>query len=613
MHSLRIALAGNPNCGKTCLFNNLTGSRQHVGNWPGVTVEQRSGRFVHRGVAYKAIDLPGTYALTAYSTEEQVVGNFLRDTPPDILVNVVDATNLEQHLVLTAQLRELGIPLVMALNMMDEARAHGIRIDIGTLSAMLGAPVVPMVARRNEGTAELLATLAAFAEARGKLPRLHEEGVSARVRAPHVSLDGYAAFAHEAITTCCVHTQAPGHSLTERLDAVLTRPVLGLVVFGLVMWSVFHLVFALGHYPAGWIADGFDALGAAVGAVLPPGVLRSLLVDGVIRGVGGVLVFLPNILFLFLAIGFMEDSGYMARAAFVTDGIMHRLGLHGKSIIPLLLGFGCTVPALMATRSLETRRARLATALMLPFMSCSARLPVYTLFISAFFAPRWHAPVLLSLYALGIVVAMATAQVFGVLWFHGDQEPLLIELPPYRLPTARSTLILMWQRAWEYVKKAGTVLLGASVVMWFLCTFPRGAADAAPGTPAAFASSYASRLGAVIEPLVRPLGFDRKIAIALVTGFAAKEAVVSTLGVIYGVEAHDKSSAHIGVHLTSDPVFAGKPWRAYALMVFVLLYVPCLGMVTMFWREFGVKWTLFMMGYSCAVAYVAALLVRLCV
>lgn len=667
---VRVGIIGNPNCGKTCLFNNLTGAHQRVGNWPGVTVEKKTGRYEYRGREYEVIDLPGTYSLLPYSLEEEVVERFLHEEPPDVLVNIVDATNLERHLLLTAQLLGLALPMVVALNMMDEAEQQGIRIDEEKLEQMLGVPVVPMVARRNKGTVALLERIALLAEGEAGRPaqvdygpmvetalqslgerlRPCERRVPVRERALcllrgrvacagdsahtewaraarkqmeemlHDTLENYLmercyAFAHGIVRMCVTRGLQRRFSVTEKLDDYLTHPVMGLMFFGVCMWLTFEAVFRLGEPLTHGLEYGVAWVHAWVMNAIPSGFWRSLVADGIVMGVGGVLQFLPNILLLFLAIGFLEDSGYMARAAFVMDGIMHRLGLHGKSFIPMLIGFGCTVPAVMATRALDTRRDRLITALIVPFMSCGARLPVYTLFISAFFAPRWHGTIVMSLYVLGIVVAIVAANVLGRLLFRKDYTPLLMELPPYRLPMWRSVGLLMWQRAWMYLKKAGTLLLGASVVMWFLCSYPRprvngklGVAEHPAG--AAFDTSYAARLGRVVEPLVKPLGFDWKIAVGLISGLAAKEAVVSTLMVVYGVGEEGKRSDALQDELRLDPLFAGKPWVAYTLLVFVLLYVPCIAVMAVFLREFGVWWTVFMSVYTTVTAWVVAWCVR---
>jgi ferrous iron transport protein B len=666
--AIRVAIIGNPNCGKTCLFNNLTGARQHVGNWPGVTVECKTGDFRHAGRAYDVLDLPGTYSMSAYSLEEDVVERCLTHEPPDIIINIVDSSNLERHLFLTAQLVELGVPMILVLNMMDEAAQHGLQINVRALGELLGLPVVPMVARRNQGTRELLAALEQQARApHGSQVRIDYGGetdavlqriiaalpdtnlaVAARMRAVllllrrpvceadravlsfaqaqramlerHVrdSMDNYIAgrwygFANGCVRSCVTQGALARFDLTEKLDNYLTHPVLGLLIFGACMWLVFELVFALSGPCTTVIELALAQLSALATRALPAGLLQQLVVDGIIAGVGGVIMFLPNIVLLFLAIGFLEDSGYMARAAFVMDGIMHRLGLHGKSFIPMLVGFGCTVPAIMATRMLDSKRDRILTALIVPFMSCSARLPVYALFIGAFFTPAWQATVLLSIYLLGILVAILAANILGRLLYRKDFTPLLMELPPYRLPTGRSVLLLMWMRAWMYLRKAGTLLLCVALLMWWLCTFPRSVQP--DGTmETRIDHTYAGRFGHALAPVLRPLGFDWRIGVGLVSGLMAKEAMVSTLMIVYGVNAADehRTTALLQERLRGDAAFAHRhgPLTAYTVMVFVLLYVPCLATVVVFWREFKPGWTLFMVGYTTGTAWLVAWLVR---
>jgi len=681
-----IAIAGNPNCGKTCLFNNLTGAHQRVGNWPGVTVEQKRGTFEYKGTQFDVIDLPGTYSLSSYSIEEEVVEHFVRETPPDVIVNIVDATNLERHLFLTAQLMETGVPILLALNMMDEAESLGLQIDTETLSAMLHIPVVPMVARRNKGTGQLLrqiirslkgpagpamridygneieaiidslkshlteeettltdhARLVALLSGRLPMPADAENAdlmrhVSDardelkhhfRERVESIFAGHWYGFANGVARMCVKQSRQARYLLTEKLDNFLTHPILGLLIFGACMWLTFQIVFSLGAPLMDVLDSGISAFGTLIAGLLPDGFVKSLVVDGIIAGVGGVLVFLPNILLLFVAIGFLEDSGYMARAAFVMDGIMHRIGLHGKSFIPMLVGFGCTVPAVMATRSLDTKRDRLITALIVPFMSCGARLPVYTLFISAFFAKKYHAPLMLSIYILGILIAIIMANILGFIFFGRETTPLLLELPPYRLPTLRSVLTLTWMRAWMYLKKAGTILLFAAIIMWFLCSYPAMSDTAAKEYlvknnsgnselsedmlhQVRFQNSYAGYLGRFIEPVIKPLGFDWKVGVGLITGLAAKEAVVSTLGIVYGVSNSDAKSEDLQNRLRQDAVFKDKPYSAYVLMVFVLLYIPCLAVVAVFMREFGLKWSAFLVFYTTAVAWIVAYIFRL--
>jgi len=662
-----IAIAGNPNCGKTCLFNNLTGAHQKVANWPGVTVEQKTGSFTFRDIDFEVVDLPGTYSLAAYSIEEIVVEKYVCETPPDLIINIVDATNLERHLVLTAEMLEMGVPMVVALNMMDEANDLGLNIDIDKLSKMLDVPVVPTIARRNKGTKELLNKILQLIdtpklssvtidygqeieksisdlipllpEIKTKLskhirivmllsgrhalsedtnkPELHINIEKTRTKLERTFaekignvFDGrWFGFANGIARMCVKKSRQTKFNVTEKIDNFLTHPVLGLLIFAACMWLTFQLVFTIGNPLAGLMESGIELLKFSVAGMLPDNFLRSLIVDGIISGVGGVMVFLPNILLLFLAIGFLEDTGYMARAAFVTDRIMHTMGLHGKSFIPMIVGFGCTVPAIMATRSLDTKRDRIVTALITPFMSCSAKLPVYSLFITTFFVPKLRTPVLFSIYFFGIMVAIIMANVLGFLFFGKEKSPLLMELPPYRLPTFRSVITHMWMRAWMYIKKAGTLILVAAIAIWFLSNYPKTNTTSISENEIVkiqIENSYAGQIGKFIEPVFRPLGFDWKGSIALLTGFAAKEVVVSTLGVIYGTGDSDVASESLQSALQNDSIFGKSPLIAYTFMVFVLLYVPCLAVVAVFLKEFGWRWTTFLIFYTSVVAWLFA-------
>ena len=662
-----IAIAGNPNCGKTCLFNNLTGAHQKVANWPGVTVEQKTGSFSFRDIDFEVVDLPGTYSLAAYSIEEIVVEKYVCETPPDLIINIVDATNLERHLVLTAEMLEMGVPMVVALNMMDEANDLGLNIDIDKLSKMLDVPVVPTIARRNKGTKELLNNvlqlidtpklssvtidygpeieksisdlIPLLPEIKTKLSRhirivmllsgrhalsedINKSELSINIEKTRTKLertfaekignvfDGkWFGFANGIARMCVKKSRQTKFNVTEKIDNFLTHPFLGLLIFAAAMWLTFQLVFTIGNPVAGLMESGIELLKISVASLLPDNFLRSLIVDGIISGVGGVMVFLPNILLLFLAIGFLEDTGYMARAAFVTDRIMHTMGLHGKSFIPMIVGFGCTVPAIMSTRSLDTKRDRIVTALITPFMSCSAKLPVYSLFITTFFIPKLRTPVLFSIYFFGIMVAIIMANVLGFLFFGKEKSPLLMELPPYRLPTFRSVMTHMWMRAWMYIKKAGTLILVAAIAIWFLSNYPKSNSTSISENENVIAqieNSYAGQIGKFIEPVFKPLGFDWKGSIALLTGFAAKEVVVSTLGVIYGTGDSDEASESLQTALQNDSVFGKSPLIAYTFMVFVLLYVPCLAVVAVFLKEFGWRWTTFLIFYTSAVAWLFA-------
>ncbi|NDY42148.1 ferrous iron transport protein B [Dissulfurirhabdus thermomarina] len=713
---LTIALAGNPNAGKTTIFNHLTGARQKVGNWPGVTVEKKEGTVVHREHRVRVVDLPGIYSLTAYSVEEMVARDYILNERPDVVVDILDASNLERNLYLAVQLIELNVRLVFAMNMVDVARARGIRVDYAHLGRLLGVPVVETVGTRGEGIDALLDKAVEVAEGRDPVARhVHvnygpevEEEIALVRRAvqkdPELAASCYPrwlavkliegdpavrrrveespaaaavlaqvdrsrahlqrifsddpetliaearyGFIAGALKECVRLSPAAKKTVSDRIDQVVTNRVLGFPVFLLIMYLLFQGTFTLGEYPVSWIEAAVAWLGRAAGAALPAGLLRDLVVDGVIGGVGGVIVFLPNIVLLFLGISLLEDTGYLARAAFIMDRVMHTLGLHGKSFIPLLMGFGCNVPAIMATRTLETRRDRILTILINPLMSCSARLPVYVLLAGAFFPGR-EGNVLFAMYLLGVTLAILVGQVFKRTLFRGESSPFVMELPPYRMPTGRSLVIHMWDRARVYLQKMGGVVLAFSVVIWFLGAFPRDvplerdygaeraraaaeiqAAEAAAATPEAAAAlraaaaerlaaidraeardrvahSYIGRLGRWIEPVLRPLGFDWRLGVSLVTGFVAKEVVVSTLGVLFqaegtGEEAHGLKAALRRSGLT--------PVTAFGFMAFVLIYVPCVVTVVTIWRETGsVGWTAFAVSYLMVLAWIVAFLIR---
>ena len=536
--TITIALAGNPNAGKTTIFNELTGLRQHVGNYPGVTVEKITGRCRRGGVDVEVVDLPGTYGLTAYSIEERTARRFLVDERPDVVVDIVDASNLERNLYLATQLMELGVPLVLAFNMSDVAKARGIEFDLPQLSTLLGAPIVQTVGNRGEGLGEMMdaalavaraphrararqvnyrreieeeiARVAAIIETEGSSPagysgrwlaiKLLENDsevrelvssaeansqVEASVRhlrtifgdSPELVIAGRRyAFISGACQETVRSTVEARHTLSDRIDTVLTHSLAGVPIFLAMMYLVFYLTFTLGEYPMGWLEQLFAWAGGAISGLWPVGtdsMLRSLLVDGIIGGVGGVVLFLPNIMLLFLGIALLEDSGYMARAAFLMDRLMHRIGLHGKSFVPMLIGFGCSVPAILATRTLENRRGRLTTMLVVPLMSCGARLTIYALIIPAFFPKHWQAPMLWLIYLIGIVLAVALAKLLRATLLRGEAPPFVIELPLYRLPTLRSLVVHMWDRSWMYLRKAGTVILGISILMWAMTSFPQ--------------------------------------------------------------------------------------------------------------------------------------------
>jgi ferrous iron transport protein B len=660
---LTVALAGNPNSGKTSVFNQLTGAHQHVGNWPGVTVERKEGTCHIGGRRATIVDLPGTYSLTASSADERVARDFVLHGGTDTVIAVVDASNLERNLYLVVQLIELGAPLVVALNMCDIAEDRGFVINVDKLSELLDVPVVPTCAHVGEGIAELWHTAEQVAdtgrrprplrygrqvdEAVGNVrrafedvpelanqhpsrwlaisliigdeshlprtreadPRIQHALAAARAEARHIEvvtgdnaeaavINGrYGAIAG-VYRESVVEPEESRVTPSDRVDRILLHRVWGLPILLAALAVMFQLTFYIGAYPSGWLEHATASLGDHVSGLLAEGPLRSLLVDGVVSGVGGVLVFVPQIFILFAVIAFLEDSGYMARAAFLMDRVMHRMSLHGKAFIPMIMGFGCNVPAIMATRTLESPRDRLVTILVAPLMTCSARLPVYALIAGALFGA--HAGLaILSMYVLGTVLAAVMARIFRRHVVPGEEEPFVMELPPYHKPTLKGVLIHTWERGKLFLQKAGTVILAGAVIMWFLSAFPWGVEVAGP-------DSYAGRLGKLVEPLVRPLGFSWKEAVALISGFAAKEIVVSTLGVLYGLgseaETSELGTAIANGHLT--------PLSGYAFMAFILIYSPCIAAIAAVKRETGSwKWTAFAVGYLTALAWLVALII----
>jgi ferrous iron transport protein B len=703
--TLTIALTGNPNSGKTTIFNNLTGTRQHVGNWPGVTVEKKEGTIVHNGHRLRVVDLPGTYSLTAYSIEEIVARRFLVDDKPDVVVDIVDASNLERNLYLATQLIELGVKLILVLNMADVAQSRGYEIDADKLGTLLGVPVVFTVGKRNEGTRDLLDKVVEVGEDRDTVSRhIHisygnelekeikriqdiiwqdpsigdrfstrwlavkllenDTAVQDRVRSfneigaqilaqAEGSRKRLAEFYHDepemvftdqrygfiagALKEVLKITQRSKVDLSRQVDLILTNRLLGFPIFVFFIWAMFQLTFTLGAYPMDWIDAGVGWFASFMAGLLPAGIFRDLLIDGVIAGVGSVAIFLPNILLLFFCIALFEDTGYMARAAFIMDRVMHLIGLHGKSFIPMLMGFGCNVPAIMAARTLESERDRILTILINPLMSCSARLPVYVLLAGTFFGGS-AGNVMFSIYALGIVLAIGMGKLFRITMFRGETAPFVMELPPYRVPTLKSLLIHMWDRSVIFLRKMGGVILVGSVVIWFLGSFPRNvepgkemratqskaeivaevvesqqvATDSADSARLAEAArleqSFLGRLGHVIEPIFAPLGFDWRTSVAVLTGFVAKEIVVSTLGVLYATGANvDEDSEVLRRSLRGSGM---TPLGAYSLMAFVLIYIPCIATVAAIRRETNSwKWTAFSVCYSMALAWVVAFLI----
>ncbi len=667
-----IALAGNPNSGKTSLFNHITGARQHVGNYPGVTVEKKEGTVVVDDAEVTFTDLPGTYSLSPRSADEEVARHELLSDRISAVIIVVDATKLERNLYLAAQVIEVGKPCVLALNMFDEFESAGGSLDIVQLSRILGIPCVKTVGNRGRGVTELMAV--ALKAARGEIPAVgkppvysHEMehaieraseiirgktpfnerwtavnllsygssllAVSARTSLTaedyrklaeirrklqeiegadisSVVTAGRYGYASGAAAECLRAALESPRSLTERIDSLLVHRWLGFPIFVAVLWLMFQATFRLGVYPMEWIGALFGWLGGTAASYLPEGILRSLVADGVISGVGSVLVFVPNIIVLFFFISVLEDTGYMARAAFIMDRVMHCFGLHGKSFIPMIVGFGCTVPAIMATRILENRRDRLVTMFILPFMSCGARLPVYILLAGAFFSPRDAGNVIFSLYIVGVALALAVAKILTFL--HGNTAPFVMELPPYRIPTLRSVMLHIGERAWLYIRKAGTTILGFSIIVWLLISFPR-AEMTAPGTHMphtghpAIESTYAGMFGKAIEPLIAPLGFDWRIGVALTAGLAAKEVIVSTLGTIYSISAKENGHTKetLQQSLRNDPAF--DPVTGYALMLFILIYVPCAATISIVRREAGGwKWAALLAVYTTTLAWLVS-------
>ena len=682
--NIRIALAGNPNAGKTSIFNAITGAHHQVGNYPGVTVEKREGSRFRKDREYRFIDLPGVYSLTAYSIDEVVARDFILDEKPDLIVDVLDSTNLERNLFLCLQFQELGIPVVGALNMSDEAAAKGIRIDDRELSAVLGIPMVRTVGSRVGGVDDLLDAIdsatardsaacggdtrflrygdevesrvgpledaiaadpsfAARFPARWLAVKLLEKDANAYLRLQsHADAVAIAALAKESVAWLEKHyakdaeiviseqrygyirgavketvslVKRPDFSPTESIDKVIMNRFLALPIFILVLWGVFKLTFALGAYPQAWLESFFGWLGGAVTSVVPDGVLRSLMVRGIIGGVGSVFSFVPLIIVLFFLLSLLEDLGYMSRAAFATDKFLHAFGLHGQSVFPMILGFGCSVPAIMAARTLKSRRDRIVTVLVIPFMSCGAKLPVYVLLAGVFF-PKNAANMVMLVYAVGALISLVAAFALKRTILRGDPTPFVMELPPYRAPTLRGLAWHVWEKTWQYVKKAGTVILAASILIWAITTLPAYALPQAridsltatykaehPGAKLEHVAAYletakaeaslehsaAGGIGKAIQPLFAPLGFDWKLSVAVVTGFAAKEVIVSTMGILYLVGTEeDERSRSLRDALREDPRI--DPLIAFVFMLFVLVIPPCIAALSAIKAELGWGW-----------------------
>jgi len=558
---MTIAFAGNPNCGKTTLFNAYTGASLKVANWPGVTVEKKEGTCTYKGERHTLVDLPGTYSLSSYTMEEKLTRQFLLSGGADVIIDVADASCLTRNLYLTIQLMELGFPVVLALNMMDILKKRGAKLDVRRLSEKLGIPVIPLSARRREGLDVLMD--AALETAKSKTVPAAElfDQMEAQERFAWI----------EAAVTACLTDNRP-RAFTDRVDNVLLHPFWGLLIFFGIMAVVFLLTFTLGDLAKIPLEAALDQLYSAVGqgldAIHTAPWLTSLITDGILAGVGGILTFLPNIVLLFFALAFLEDSGYMARVAYIMDGIMGSLGMSGRAFIPMLLGFGCTVPAIMASRALESRRDRLRVMLVTPFMSCSARLPVYILIAGAFFGN--YAPVAaFSMYVIGLLTAILIARCTKSLHKKEKQPPLLMELPDYKAPALRTVVLYVWEKVRDYLTRAGTTIFLASIVLWVLLNFGPG------GFVTSMEDSFAAWIGRGAAYLLKPCGLGMwQIAVALIAGIAAKEVVVSSLAVLFGIE-NISSAAGTAALRASLAAYGFGAANAYALMVFVLLYIPC--------------------------------------
>ncbi|MBQ9454387.1 MAG: ferrous iron transport protein B [Thermoguttaceae bacterium] len=630
---INIILAGNPNCGKSTIFNQITGARQHIGNYPGVTVEKMEGACSFQGHKFNVVDLPGAYSLDAHSEDEAAAASYLFDSvgKDRILIDVIDSVNFERNLFLTLQLRELGIPMIILLNMVDLAHQRGFEFQKEEISRWFNAPVLECVGYTGKGLNEALQAAIDMSHEieagnkqqcpvwvhelshNGTLPNpISKESLedvnivipedTRKETTPKTDESKKASLYYEAISRIVpelmTFKEGVNPAKESRLDRVFLHRIWGLPLFFLMLYLIFQLTFTIGAYPMDWIESGVEALGDWVGGLWTDGsesLLRSLLVDGIIGGVGGVIVFLPNILILFLAIALLEDSGYMARAAVLMDRFMSKIGLHGKSFIPMLVGFGCSIPGIMATRTLEERRERLATMFVIPLMSCGARLPIYALLIPAFFPIAWQGTVLFGIYMVGIVLAIIVAKVMSLTVLRGEPIPFVMELPPYHTPTIRTVVMRALQRGWLYLKKAGTIILGISIVLWALTTFPKLPEERAAQfgedeqalQEAALEYSGAGRIGKAIEPVMKPMGMDWKLGTAFIGAFAAKEVFVSQMGIVYRVGEVEEGDT------TLRDIMAKNYTRlqGICILLFALIATPCMATFAVMAREAGSwKW-----------------------
>ena len=695
--NINVALIGNPNCGKTSLFNMASGAKEHVGNYSGVTVGAKEGEMDYKGYKFKIVDLPGTYSLSAYSPEEIYVRRYLHDEVPDVIINVVDASNLERNLYLTTELIDMDRSMIIALNLYDELEKRKVKFDHDAMSRMIGVPMVPTVSKTGRGVDRLFDTIIDVYEGKNDVVRhVHigfskdiEESIKqlqtllkkentldmqfsarylslklmeddrevterlkslphfdeifalknklvAKIEANHqedittIIANSKYGFVSGALRETFEEEESESTKLSTSVDTIITSKLFGFPIFIFIMWLMFWATFTIGKYPMDWIDSFVGWIGNLVSTYMPDGPLKDMIVDGIIGGVGGVIVFLPNILILYAFISFMEDSGYMARAAFIMDKIMHKIGLHGKSFIPLVMGFGCNVPAIMATRTIESRTSRLITILIVPFMSCGARLPIYLLLVGIFF-PNNASFVLLGMYLLGIIVAVITAKLLRRFHYREDETPFVMELPPYRIPTLKATLRHMWGKGQQYLKKMGGLILVASLIIWALSYFPRPNEQTIEQTRtelisngispdsvdveavASTENSYLGKIGKAIQPIFEPLGFNWKMTVSLISGTVAKETVVSTLGVLYSGNS-EATQADMGKRLQQINPQTGKPdftpLVAMCFMIFVLIYVPCLATIVAIVKESGSwRYGLFTLVYDTAVAWIISFVV----
>ena len=698
--TINVALVGNPNCGKTSLFNFASGAHGHVGNYSGVTVDATEAHASMFGYEFNLTDLPGTYSLSCYSPEELYVREHLTEKMPDVVINVIDASNLERNLYLTTQLVDMNIRMVCALNMYDEFERRGDRLDLEVLSRLFGMPMVPTSFKNGEGVKELFKAVIQVYEGTNKASRhLHinygheiEDGIahiqkylkadehitqhystrylalkllehdsqvldylgkhmageqrmhdfhnltnardkaSARVKeetgndSETAIMDAKYGFINGALTEAGYKTgtKEDTYRMTHRIDGVLSNKYIGFPIFFLILYVMFEVTFTLGQYPMDWIEEAVAWLGEKISDGMPEGPLKAMLVDGVIGGVGSVIVFLPQILILYFFISLMEDSGYMARAAFIMDKLMHKMGLHGKSFIPLIMGFGCNVPAVMATRTIESRRSRIITMMILPFMSCSARLPIYIMIAGTFFSVAYRSWVLLSLYAVGIAMSIIVSKIFSSLVIKGEDTPFVMELPPYRWPTPKAIWRHTWEKGKEYLKKMGGIILVASIIVWALGYFPHN--DDLPHAQQQ-EQSYIGRMGKAIEPVFSPQGFNWKLDVSLLAGVGAKEIVASSIGVLYSGDDEIDDDDDDDDEFSEDTEFSEDsekytrlrqamlregitPMAAYAYLIFILLYFPCVATIVAIKNETGSwRWALFAASYTTIVAWITSALV----